>query len=593
MAYSFTNEQVSQLLKEVAASLTIKKANRFQIAAYEEAAAAIEHLTSEIKDLYDDQKLDSIPGVGVNLASHLNELFKTGKSNHFNKIKADFTPAMFVLLVLPKIGPKTAYKLTQKLKLKNQNQAIEDLKQACLRNKVSRIPGFGEKSQAEILQAITDYQNRLSQPQRMTLVYADQLADQIINYLKKSTLAIQIDPLGSLRRRVATIGDIDLAASTNYPVKLIDYFLKYPKIKKVVEKGTQGATIILNNQQQIDLRVQNPLKYGAMLQYFTGSKQHNIHLRQLALKKGLSLSEHGIKKIKNAKMQNFKDEESFYHYLGLEYIPPELREDTGEIEAALQNKLPKLVELSDIKGDLHTHSNIPIEESHDPGNDSIEQMAQRAYRLGYQYLGLSEHNPSISQHTEQQFYKLIAFKKSIIDKFNYTRVTKLPIRIFNGLEVDIQPNGQLAIPNNAINLLDYLIVSIHSSFDLSRQQMTKRVLKALSYPKVKIFGHPTGRLLNKREGYELDWPIIFKFCRENNIWLEINAFPDRLDLPDHLVREAVKNKVKIVINTDSHSIDQLSLMKYGVSVAKRGWAEKTNIVNTLSCDRIIKEFERR
>lgn len=586
------NQEISRLLKAVSAAYEVKGENRFKVFAYDRAAVAVEHATSELKDLWDDGKLEEISGVGKSIASHLDELFRTGKVKHFQQVFKDLPEAMFEFLKIQGIGPKTAYKLCRKLKISESENALLKLAKAARKGRIAVIEGFGAKSETLILEGIRAFQKGVTKQNRMTLPYADGLSQEIIGYLSQSPDSLQADCLGSLRRKVATIGDIDIAVATKNPSQIVDWFCRFPKRQKIIEKGPSGATILLENGRQVDLRVQKPASYGAMLQYFTGSKQHNIHLRELALKKGLSLSEHGIKSVKGLKLKvkNYSNEEGFYKALGLFYIPPEIREDNGEIEASLQNELPKLIELKDIKGDLHVHSNIAIEESHDPGVSSMRDMVKQASRLGYEYIGFSEHNPSQSQHTQAKIIQLIRYKKEAIKQLNYSRVNNIP-KILNGLEVDIKPNGDLALPEKALNLLDYVIVSVHSEFGMTREKMTKRILQALAHPKVKIFGHPTGRILNKREGYELDWEKIFVFCLKNDKWLEINAFPDRLDLPDNLVREAVKLGVKMIINTDAHAIEQLVVMKYGVEVARRGWATKNNIVNCLSYDKIREILE--
>jgi DNA polymerase (family 10) len=596
---NITNQEIAKLLRAISAAYEIKGGNKFKIMAYDRAATAIEHATSEAKDLWDDSKLTEIPGVGASIAAHLDELFRKGKVAYFEQIMKGLPLAMFELLNVPRIGAKSAYKLCRELKIKNPQTAVLDLEKAAKKGKIAKIEGFGQKSQEDILEAIKVFKAGEIKENRMVLPYADAIAQEMISYLKKIPATIRADPLGSLRRKVATIGDVDVAVSTLKPVEVINWFVRYPKARKIVEKGPSGATILLKNGRQVDLRVQNPKAYGAMLQYFTGSKHHNIHLRELALKKGFSLSEYGIKKIKNLKLKikNYESEEDFYKALRLPWIPPELREDTGEIEAALRQAqgkpdgLPKLVELEDVKGDLHIHSNFPVEESHDPGLDPMEEIIKVASSLGYNYIGFTEHNPSQSQHSENQIMSLLKRKKEAIDKINCSRVKKLLKGVFNGLEIDIKPNGELAIPKKALYLLDYGIASIHSSFNMKRDQMTKRVLRALDYPKIKIFGHPTGRKLGQREGYELDWEKIFEFCKRHDKWLEINAWPDRLDLPDALVREAVKNGVKMVICTDAHAKNQLTLMSYGVAVARRGWAEKKDIINTLSYDKIVQELK--
>jgi len=585
MSRSMNNQELAQLLRAISAAYEVKKENRFKIIAYDRAAVAVEHATSEIKDLWDDQKLMSLPGVGPNIARHLDELFRTGKVGHFKQVMKDLPPAMFELLHIAGIGAKTAYRLCQDLKLKNPKTVVNKLIKAAKQGKIASLEGFGEKSQADILESLEEFKRGQVKKKRMTLPYADAIAQEIIDYLKKSPSVLQADPLGSLRRRVATVGDIDIAVATKKPAEVIDQFINYPKKKKLIEKGPSKASILLSGGYQVDLRVQKPEAYGSMLQYFIGSKHHNIHLRELALNKGLSLSEHGIKK--RGKLTEYATEKAFYEALGMALIPPEMREDMGEIEAAQAGKLPDLVEIKDIKGDLHLHSSFPIEPSHDEGADSMETMARKAIELGYEYLGFSEHNPSLSQHSEKEIIDLLKRKKEITEQLNsslnkFTQKTnKKPINLISGLEIDIRPNGELAYPEKGFEFLDYAIASIHSSFKMNRKKMTARILRALEHPKVRILGHPTGRKLGEREGYELDWERIFTVCRQKKIILEINACPDRLDLPDVLVREAVKSGVKMVINTDSHALDQMKLMKYGVSVARRGWAEKKDIINTL------------
>jgi len=590
----FSNREISKLLRSVAAAYEIKGEDRFRITAYERAADSVEHATSEVKDLWDDKKLSELAGIGAAIASHLDELFRTGKVKHFDQVFKGLPLAMFELLDLSGIGAKTAYKLAKELKIKSPKKAFSALSKAAKAGKIRQIEGFGEGFEEAILKAIKESKRRL---QRILLPNASLMAEEILAWLEKSKAVIRADPLGSLRRQVATVGDIDIAVASNQPKEVIKHFIAYPKKKRVLESGEAKASILLKGGQQVDLMIESKGAYGALLQHFTGSKHHNIALRELALKKKLSLSEHGIKKqMTNGKWQmvNFKTEEEFYQALDLDYIPPELRENTGEIEAALRsaqgkpNGLPKLVELKDIKGDLHLHSNFPIEESHDPGMDSIEEMINRAEELGYEYLGFSEHNPSLSRHSEKKIMKLLKAKKDKIEQINYSRTNKLLKQVYNGLEVDIRPNGKLAIPKEALSLLDYVIVAVHSSFQMNREEMTKRVLEGLSAEKVKILAHPTGRLLGKREGYELDWEKVFDICLKKKIWLEINSHPTRLDLPDSLVREAIKNGVKIIINTDLHAKEQVNLMFFGVSVARRGWAEKKDIVNCLGYNRFAK-----
>ena len=583
MSREMTNKEVARLLKEVSAALEVKGGNRFKIAAYDRVATAIEHATSEVKDLWDDNKLQEIPGIGVNLSAYLDELFRKGKVAHFERIFRNLPPAMFEFLEIPGIGSKTAYKLCRELKIKEAKTALPRLKEALKAGKIRLIEGFGEQSEKDILEGLESLKKR---SERMLLPFAWELAQKVIEYLARGKIGVRIKPLGSLRRMAATVGDIDLAVATTQPKKAIERFVSFPEVKEVVVSGGNTARIIHHNGRQIDLKTMNPQAYGALLQHFTGSKQHNIHLREIAQKKGLSLSEYGIKK--GGKIKKYAAEETFYQALGMAWIPPELREDTGEIEAAQKKELPQLVELKDIKGDLHVHSNFPIEPSHDEGADTFEVLLNKAQELGYEYLGLSEHNPSSSQHSSKQVIELLKRKKEEIDKLNYSRVKKLSVYALNSLEIDIKPDGSLALPEKALKYLDFAIASIHSSFKMSRQEMTRRVLTSLAHPKIKILGHPTGRKIGEREGYELDWEKIFAFCLKNNKYLEINAWPNRLDLPDTLVREAVKIGVKMVINTDAHAVGQLNLMPYGVAVARRGWATKNDIINTMGYNELKK-----
>ena len=392
-------------------------------------------------------------------------------------------------------------------------------------------------------------------------------------------------------RRRETIGDIDIAVATNKPEEVLDHFVAYPRKERVMERGERTSSILASGGKQVDLMVIPPSGFGAMLQHFTGSKAHNVHLREYALSKGLSLSDFGIKKKgeDNSKYVKYKTEEAFYKAIGMQWVPPEMREDTGEIELALQHKLPKNIELSDIKGDFHLHSNFPIEESHDAGQSSMEVMIDKALKLGYIYLGFSEHNPSAGNHTEKEILKLLEKRFKFIEQLR--EKYKKNIHIFSLLETDILASGKLAIPDSAFDFLDGTIVSIHSSFTMNRDDMTKRVLSGLSHPKAKILAHPSARLINQRPPIDLDWNKLFDFCKDNNKALEINASPSRLDLTDVLVREAVKRQIKMFINTDSHAVDQMDLMQYGVTVARRGWATQHDILNAMEYNELKEWFE--
>lgn len=587
------NRQISQLLKEIAAVYAVLPENRFREIAYRQAAETIEQLDIELGDLRRNKTdLASLPAIGKSIAEHLEELVTKGRSSYFSEIKTKVPAAMFVFLKLNGVGPKTAYRLAKiigpvlKKKGQKEDQVLVSLEQFIKAGQLQSETGFAAKKTQELLRAINDYRRQPQTETRLPLAVADGLASQILAYLKASGLSQDGCSLGSLRRRQETIGDIDIAVATRQPEAVIAYFIKYPQAVKTIEKGVKSAAIRLQSGVQIDLRVSRPEEFGAMQQYFTGSKSHNIKLRELALKKGLSLSEYGIKS--GRKRYKYAEEEAFYKKIGLIWIPPELRENRGEIAAAHKNNLPKLVQINDIRGDLHLHSSFDVKTSHDLGENSIEELILKAAERGYEYLGIADHNPRQSQITESEVVKTLQKRQQEIEQSfyrtkseqNITRVRK----VFNLLEVDIRPDGNLALPEAAFAYLDAVLVSIHSQFRLSAPLMTRRILKALSFPKVRVLAHPTARLLGRREPIACDWPEIFAFCQAKEIALEINASQLRLDLPDSLVFEAVKAGAKLIIDTDSHNVADMAMMPYGVAVARRGWAEKSDIMNTKSVE---------
>lgn len=593
-----TNLELAQLLRKMAAAYQILNENRFKIIAYERAADSIEHLTSEAKDVWDEGKLAEVSGIGEAISKHLDELYTTGKVNYFDEVVRRVPQAVFPLLLVPGIGPKKAYKLVTELALDGtEEKVIEELAQAARAHRIATLEGFGEKSEEDILAAITTYRKGAIKENRMELPLADSIAQEIIAHLQKLGASVieHIDVLGSLRRQVATIGDIDIAVATKKPEVVVAHFVTYP-YQKLIERGPTGASLLLHNGRQVDLRVQEPDSYGAMLQYFTGSKNHNIKLRSHALAKGLSLNEYGIKKVKgkrikeNGVIQEFRTEQEFYMAIGLDWIPPELREDKGEIEAGLRRKLPNLLELEDIKGDLHIHTNYDLSSSHDLGVDPLTAYLDRAAELGYDYIGICDHNPSVTKHSEKQIVEIMKRRKdyyehkysSWVQNVSKIKMTERHPELFIMCEVDIQPDGTLALPKEAFEYVDAVVVSIHSSFTQVKSVTTKRVVAALTaHSKVRIFGHPTGRLLTKREGVEIDWREVYAVCKERDIALEINASPERLDLPDSIVYDARKAGIRFCIDTDSHTVSQMDMMRYGVSVARRGWCEKDDIVNAL------------
>lgn len=607
MEDKYSNKSVTELLRNIAAAHTLKGDNRFRIIAYEKAADAIEHLSREIQDIWKEGKLQKVPGIGPGIGQALSEYFETGTSKHFKEILKGIPPSVFTLMKVPGIGPKKAFRLVAEFGLTDPASVVDELMHVARANKISGLEGFGQKSQDDIIEALQVYQQKDRREERMPLPFAFSLAEEIMNYLKELPEVKRTDSLGSMRRRVSTIGDIDisvLAKDTDADL-IVEHFLKYPGKRSVEGSGHAKASIIAAGNIRMDLRVQEEKSYGSMLQYFTGSKAHNIKLREYAIKKGYSLSEYGMKPISpkhpplrssappskgdfnnsplegstpkgGGMLQIFSDEESLYAFLGLQYIPPEIREGTNEIEVSLKKKIPTLVEKTDIKGDFHIHSSYDIQTSHDIGLNTYEELAERAKELNYEYIGFADHNPKNSGLSSEDIIGIMKERKKHIDTVLLT--ASLPY--FIGLEVDITPSGELALPEKAIEYVDFLIVSVHSSFKMTTEEMTKRVMKALSYPKVKIFGHPTARLLGKRDGIDVDWGRVFDYVKEQNIAMEINASPSRLDLPDVLVREGLESGVQFMIDTDSHAVEHMNFMQYGISVAKRGWLTKKDVVNT-------------
>lgn len=581
-----TNIEVAKLLRSVAASYQVLEKplqnTYFRVVAYNKAADSVEHLTSEIKDLWVEGKINKVPGIGSGIAQYLDELFKTGNIKHFEEVMTDLPPAMFELLTVPGIGPKRAYKLTKELGITKSHGAIEKLLHAVEKGRVQHLEGFGKQSEKEIIETIKQTKDKTT---RFLLPFATTMSEDLLEYLRRASYVLRAEPLGSLRRQVSTIGDIDIAVASNHPREVIEHFLAYPKKTKNIEKGDVSAAMYLPGGIHVDLMLQPPESFGALLQHFTGSKFHNVALRTYAQKKGLSLSEYGIKK--DGKVHKFSKEHDFYKFIGMEWIPPELREDQGEIQAARTRKLPNLIKLKNLKGDLHLHSNFLKETSHDTGQDSMEEMIEEAEQLGWEYIAFTEHNPKMTEK-ESVILQMLAKKAEHIKKLNECR----SVKIFNSLEIDIKPNGELAIPQKGLEYLDFAVAAIHSSFRGTKIDQTKRVLRALKIPKVRILAHPTGRMLNSREGIDLDWEKVFQACLDFNVILEINSWPERLDLPDTLVHDAIKHGVKLCINTDSHTADQMDLIRYGVSVARRGWAEKKDIINTLEYNKIEKLLRR-
>lgn len=583
-----TNAQVAQLLRRVASVFEVIDNDFFRTRAYQNAANAIENLTISARDLYQQGKLTEIPGVGESIAGHLEELFKNGKVKYFQSELKRVPQGMFGLLTIRGVGPKIAYKLSKKFKLKSEKTAKKKLLTLINQDKLSDLEGFGEKLIEKIR---VSTQNQYKGKVRMLVSEASQIADNFLDYLLIQKDIKDAQPLGSLRRHTSTVGDIDIAICSSKPEKAKEQALKYPKINKVISSGENVSRVQLKSGHEVDVKIGTPPEWGSLLQHYTGSKMHNIALRTYALNKNLSLSEHGIKNLKNGHVYSVKNEIEFYKRLGLPYIPPELREGEEEIEWARDGHIPDLICPEDIKGDLHLHTNFNYPTSHDLGTSPLSAMLDFASKHNYQYLGLTDHNPKFNGLSLSDKKKILDKRRmwinSQIDEYEKSVKRDIP-KILIGLEIDIRSNGDLALENELLESLDYAIVSIHSSFEKSKEENTKRILQALSHPKALILGHPTGRLINQRDSIQADWLRIIDFCKKESKVLEINSSPSRLDLPDDLVKIAIRSGLKIAINTDSHEVSQMSQIKFGVNLARRGWMTKKDCLNSLDCADLIK-----
>jgi DNA polymerase (family X) len=579
--YKFTNKEVCQRLKEALAAMEIKGGNIFKIRAYQNAVSSIESITNTVYDLWQNNQLDQIMGMGASLKSHVNELFTTGKVDEFTALKKDLPAGMFALIGIKGVGAKTAFKLATAFKLDDLSTAVAKVKEAATEGKIRELPGFAEKKEADILKAIEQETMNKNVMPRLLLSQAEEISQRISDYMVKEAAVEKIETLGSLRRRSSTVGDLDIAVATKSPEIVIKHFLEFPEIDAVTGGGDKKASVRLKNGVQVDVRTSDSASFGSMEQYFTGSKQHNVVLRTHALEKGLSLSEYGIKAA--GKLLTFADEETFYKKIGLDWVPPELRQGKNEVDLASRKSLPDLVTLDDIKGDLHVHTNLS------DGINTLDEMVQAGIAKGYQYMGISDHSPSLQN---RGMYEVLGLIESFRNKIEQLNSSQSDIRVLFGYEVNILVDGELSLSDEVMAKLDYVVASVHTSFEQSREKATERLISAIKNPLVTIIGHPSGRLINERAPLDLDWDKIFDAAEENNKILEINAQPNRLDLPDDLVYTAQKRGIEFLISSDAHSIESLELIKYGVDVARRGWLTKNQIVNTLAKDELIKRIVR-
>lgn len=565
------NQFVADTLYMIANLLDLKGEIFFKTRAYRMAAQTIEVLDEDIETWVNQGTLQSIPGVGEALAGKITELVRTGKLEYLERLKKEVPTGLIDLLGVPGLGPKKVAALYKNLGI----ITMDDLHEAASSGKLRTLEGFGEITERNILRGIQLLQ-KTSGRVLLNVAYDDGL--KYLTYLNKCKKITKMNIAGSLRRMKETIGDLDILASSQDSEKVMDHFTHYSEIAEVLAKGTTKSSVLLNDNLQVDLRVVEEKSYGAALQYFTGSKDHNVTLRGFAIRKGFKLNEYGLFDKNTEEYIAGRTEEEIYKKIGFPYIEPELRENRGEFEAAKNNELPALVGYKEIKGDFHVHSEWS------DGSDSIETIATAAQQLGYAFVGITDHSQSLkiaNGLSEERVLKKIDLIKKVNKKFPN-------LRILCGTECDIKPDGTLDYNNTVLEKFDFVYIGIHTAMKMDKETMTKRIIKGMKNDQADFLAHPTGRLIGKRDPYEVDIEQIIDTAKETNTRLEINSFPDRLDLDDVHVKLAKEHGVQFALGTDAHSVTNLPFMRFGIATARRGWLEKKDILNTYS----IKDIER-
>jgi DNA polymerase (family X) len=564
-----TNQDIANIFYHIAEILEIQGENPFKIRAYIKAAQTVESYTKELSEIKDVEQLKELPGIGEKIALKIKELVETGKLEMYEKLKKSEIAPLIELLQVPGLGPKHVKLIYDKLGIKT----IDQLEKATKAGKLRGLPGLGEKTEQNILKGI-DQERR--HKERFPLGVILPKAESIVSQLKQVKEVKDINLGGSIRRMKETIGDVDILVSSTKAKKVSDAFVKLPEVQNILSEGATKSSVMTKDGFQMDLRVVSPESYGAALHYFTGSKAHNIRIRSMGVDRGLKINEYGV--FKGKKSIAGKTEQEVFKSVGLPFIPPEIREDWGEIEAAQKGKLPHLIEQKDLKGDLHIHSNWT------DGRSSIEDMALAAQKMGYLYMALCDHSPAIGI-TNGLTPERIVKRKQEIDKVN----KKLKgFVILNGAEVDIRSNGKMDFEDDILKELDIVVAAVHTKFTQPKDEMTKRIISAIENPYVDILAHPTGRLIGRRDPYEVDMDKVLDAAKANHKIMELNAYPDRLDLNDLHCRKAKEKGVKIAISTDSHWTEHFAWIRYGIATARRGWLEPEDVVNTLPLEKLLK-----
>jgi len=582
------NVEIARILNDYADLLDIQGDNPFRVRSYRKAAQSLENLSRPVTELLKSgEEITDIPGIGSNMAEHLHEILETGTLSSFQELQSTVPGSLIDLLRLDHLGPKKVKQLYTDL----GTTSIATLKKALDSGKVETLSGFGSTTVKKIKQTIQECEQHA---QRFKLADADQLIRSVLEYMRDAPGVESLDVAGSYRRRKETIGDLDILIACKKPKPVMQHFTKFSSTKRVESAGTTRGTIVLRSGLQVDLRILPRESYGSALHYFTGSKSQNIAIRKIGVEKGLRINEYGVFRMpKGTQVSKRKPtegrriggakEQDVYKAVGMVWVPPELRENRGEIEAAQQNRLPTLIELGDIRGNLHMHS------TWSDGKQTIEDMVRACQDLDYQFCAITDH----SRSTRIAGGLSVTDLKRQWDEIQKVRERVKGIHLLASAEVDIRPDGSLDYPDDILEKLDIVVASVHSRLTMSKRDMTKRVIKAISHPAVDIIGHPTARQINGREAIALDLEEVFHTAKEHDVALELNAQPKRLDLNDVYVKRAKTLGVKIAINSDAHNIDSLTYMQYGIDQARRGWLEKGDVVNTFTWRKLGKWLGRR
>jgi len=562
------NSDIARNLEKLADLLELDGANPFRVRAYRNAARIVEELPRSITAMIAaGEDLAELPGIGKDLAEKIETLAATGHVAVLNEIERRTPEGLLALLDVPGLGPKRAKLLHERLGIRGLGELVT----AAKASKIRKLPGFGERTEQRILE---EAEKRVATAPRIKRPTAEDIATPLLHYLKQTRAVRAAAVAGSYRRCKETVGDLDIVVAAARGSEIIERFVSYEDVAQIVSRGPTRSSVVLRNGTQVDLRVVSEANYGAALQYFTGSKAHNIALRQIAAARGLKLNEYGL--FDGARRIAGRTEEEIYRHLGLLYVEPELREDHGEIEAARQGKLPHLVILADIRGDLHLHTKAS------DGRASLTEMAQAAQQRGYAYLAITDHSRRVTiAHGLDE--KRLAEQVSDIGALNETLSGTA---ILSSVEVDILEDGRLDLPNSALSRLDFAVGAVHSAFGLPREKQTERVLRAMDNPHLAVLAHPTGRLIGERDGIDIDLERILVAARERGVAIEVNGQPERLDLNEWHCKLAKEIGVKLVLSTDAHSTNELAFMSFAVDQARRGWLEPADILNTRGLDEL-------